>query len=135
MFGVNPWVLLAVGLAFAGVASWGGYQAIRAEAAIGDKRVAENEKATAEAEKAVAESDRNRAVDANKQLQAANQELQEARERERKILAQVVSQLDEINANVEGQSRAVNDLKETNADIAAYLSANAPDDVKRLLDR
>jgi hypothetical protein len=131
----SPWILIAVGLAFAAVAGWGGYQHIRASDAVGERNVAIKEKQVAEAERDVAKADTARAVTANEKLQAANQELQELRERERKILAQVVSDLEAINEAVAGQTKAVNDLKESNADVKAYLDSVVPPDVRQLLDK
>lgn len=75
------------------------------------------------------------AEDANKAQEATIGRLRATEEANAKQVAELLDQLDQINKAMAETNDAIKALEKVNADVAAYLGAAVPDDLRKLLNR
>lgn len=90
--------------------------------------------AHAQAEAAQARANLAVAEDANKAQQATIGRLRATEEANAKATAELLDELEAINAKMAKTTDAVQALEKQNADVAAYLGAAVPADLRKLLD-
>lgn len=74
------------------------------------------------------------AEDANKAQEATIGRLRATEEANAKQVAELLDQLDAINKAMAETNDAIKALEKENADVAAYLGAAVPDDLRKLLN-
>lgn len=111
----------AVVIAFLSLGIWGVYQRSNA--------------ISARAERDKAYADLRLAVDANRTNQETIARLKADAERDNQLSAEVLAALDRISADVAEGNKTLDEMKDANEDVRAYLSGRVPADLDKLLNR
>ena len=94
-----------------------------------------NEVTTAEAQAALTRAQLESAVATNAQQVKTITALIELRAKADEIVSTLTDNLAEVNQNISDQTKAFNDLKETDPDVKNFTNGPVPDSVKRLHNR